>query len=87
MMIDPDVMKHTGFRTPKTDLQIIEYLHKWIQESFSPLGVWCVEDKITSNCIGWFMLKPTDHKNPELGYMIAKSMWGNGFAFEVAKEI
>jgi len=37
---------------------------------------------IDNEFIGWFMLKDTRHGIPELGFMLPRKMWRQGFAFE-----
>jgi len=87
LMTDADTMKYTGFKVPQSKERIKELLSKWQQEGQQPLGVWAVESKYTKVFIGWVMLKPTTTEVPELGYMIIKNQWGNGFATEVGAAI
>jgi ribosomal-protein-alanine N-acetyltransferase len=85
MMSSPEVMKFTGFRKPQSKETINELFFKWKIETSYDFGVWCVEEKDSKSCIGWFMLKITEHNAPELGFMIHKNHWGKGFATEVSR--
>lgn len=82
-MQNESVMKFTGFRKVQTEEFIKSKLNQWIDDS----GVWCVEDKLSNEFIGWFMLKETDKNFPELGFMLAQNKWNQGYATEVSKEI
>ena len=85
MMTSPEVMKFTGFRVPQSDEKINVLFNKWKTENSHEFGVWCVEEKDSRSCIGWFMLKATEDNIPELGFMIHKNYWGKGFATEVSR--
>ena len=85
LMSDPDTMKFTGFKVPQTRERTKELLSKWEQEGQQGLGVWSVVEKNTNFFIGWVMLKLTNTKHPELGYMIYKPYSGKGYATEIAK--
>lgn len=87
LMSDPEVMKYTGFRKPQTEEKIKESLSKWSNDDENGLGVWCVEKKGSGEFVGWFMLKDTGHPYPEIGFMLAKKMWGQGLATEVSKTL
>lgn len=87
MMSDIEIMKYTGFRSPKDSDFVKEKLKVWKQEADIPLGIWCAESIDSSHFIGWFMLKDTGKDFPELGFMLAKDQWGHGYAVEVCKGI
>lgn len=86
MMRDPDVMRMTGFKEPQEDARVKELLKSWMATKGSDLGVWAVEGLGESKLVGWFMLKKNKCQDPELGYMIQKKFWGQGFATEVASQ-
>jgi len=49
------------------------------------MGFWAVEVKTTGEFLGWFHLRPGDgHETtePELGYRLRRSAWGQGYATE-----
>ena len=87
MMADPVVMKSTGFRGPKKAQEVKELLEIWSLNAHAPLGVWCARTRDTHNFIGWFMLKQTDLPFPEVGFMLARKYWSQGYATEVTKAI
>lgn len=86
-MSDAEVMRFTGFREPQAEEEIEQKLNEWINTANDELGVLCATDKTTKAFIGWFMLRITTTKYPELGFMLAKNKWGQGYATEVAKGI
>lgn len=84
MMIDDEVMKYTGFRGAQSKEKVVDCLARWKGEGVGPLGVWCASEKESGEFVGWFMLKKTSFEFPELGFMLAKNKWGQGFASEVS---
>jgi ribosomal-protein-alanine N-acetyltransferase len=86
-MSNEKIMKTTGFREVQKPDYVKELLDKWILEGNSSLGVWAAEESTTGDLLGWFMLKKVMSDDPELGFMITESKWGNGFATEIAKEL
>ncbi|MFT6068007.1 MAG: RimJ/RimL family protein N-acetyltransferase [Bacteriovoracaceae bacterium] len=81
MMSDPEIMKHTGFREPQSKNSVAEKLLKWTQSK----KVWAAIETDSEALIGWFMLKRTILDAPELGFMLIKSKWNQGFASEISK--
>lgn len=84
MMSDMEIMKFTGFREPQSEEKILQCLDEWKKKGHKKLGVWCAEAKDSGEFIGWFMLKDVGKEGPELGFMLAKSKWGQGFATEIS---
>jgi N-acetyltransferase len=83
---DPDVVKHTRIRTPRSEEQSKERLEEQIsRQEPAPLGIWAAEKIDTGQFVGWFMLIPKPHRSAELGYMIVKEFWGQGIATEVGR--
>jgi [ribosomal protein S5]-alanine N-acetyltransferase len=87
LLKDRDVMKTTGLRRVQTDKEIRAHVLKWSLYPEGPYGVWAIESKLQKIIIGWIMLKKTDNQYPELGYMIAKDYWGQGYAYETTKTL
>ena len=87
MMTDAEVMQLTGFKNPQSAERIQELLHKWINEDCGDLGVWAAEEISSGQFVGWFMLKDTGFKDPEIGFMIPRYLWGNGYASELSSKI
>jgi RimJ/RimL family protein N-acetyltransferase len=85
MMSDEETMRYTGFRVAQTKEQTRQKLESWVNEEISPYGTWAITLKESGSVIGWFMLKFTDQKEPELGFMLEKSFRGYGYVTEVGK--
>ncbi len=83
MLTDNEVMKSTGFKKALLQDQINELLEKWISEPH----VWGAFEKKTNHFIGWFMLKQTISKDPELGFMLPRNQWGKGNATEIGERL
>ena len=87
LMTDESVMKHTGFGKVQPEEVIQERMAKWVSTANSALGVLGVFDKLTDEFIGWFMLQLKGGEHPEIGFMLVKGKWKQGYATEVAREI
>ncbi len=86
LMLDAEVLKHTGFRVPQSEEKINKHFQKLINNPQWPMGVWAGKFKTTNEFMGWFMLKIVAD-SPELGFMLPKKFWGRGLATEVSKSI
>lgn len=86
---DPDIMKYTPARIPHTREAIAQRLKARIEKekADAPLGVWALELKDSGDFAGWICIVHTDHKFPELGFMLPKRHWGKGFATEAATRL
>jgi ribosomal-protein-alanine N-acetyltransferase len=86
---DPEVMKFTPARVPQTSEATKVRLKSLVekQAAYSPLGVWAVELKETSEFVGWFMLVKAEFEIPEIGFMMVRNYWGKGLATEVAQAL
>lgn len=86
---DAEVMKRTPARVPLTEEQSAARLKGWIDNgpSREPLGIWATERKDTGEFAGWFMLMPTRFPAPEIGFMLPRAQWGQGFALEGAARL
>jgi len=84
---DADVVRYTRIQTPRTEQETQARLNDQLQrdDGPAPFGIWAVELKDTHQFIGWFMLVPKPERSAELGYMIVKTFWGQGFATEVSR--
>ena len=85
MMADVDVMRFTGFKEPQSEEEVKELLEKWILEGQKELGVWGAVCLQSGFFLGWFMLKKTICQDPELGFMISRHKWGQGYATEISR--
>jgi RimJ/RimL family protein N-acetyltransferase len=54
-------------------------------------GTWAAIEKASHQFIGWFHLRPAHddgrEDEPELGYRLRRSSWGNGFATEASRAL
>lgn len=84
---DADVVRFTRIQTPRTESETRARLNEQImrKDGPAPFGIWAVELKDTQEFIGWFMLLPKPERSAELGYMIVKAYWGQGYATEVSR--
>jgi RimJ/RimL family protein N-acetyltransferase len=67
--------------------EIQQRLEKLVTEEPGPLGVWAAELKSTGDFVGWFMLRRGRFEDPELGFMILKKHWGQGYTTEIARSL
>lgn len=86
---DADVVRYTRIQTPRTEQETHARLNDQLSRNDgpAPFGIWAVELKDTHQFIGWFMLVPKPECSAELGYMIVKAYWGQGFATEVSRSL
>lgn len=87
MVSDPDVVRYVGQGVPLTaeqGWQSMAYLMgHWCLKGF---GLWAVEEKASGTVIGRVGLyQPEGWPGMELGWMLSRSHWRQGFAFEAAK--
>lgn len=87
LLQDPDVVRHTGFRTIVPDWDLPAILNSWVDQGQQPRGVWKVTASGTEDFLGMTMLKDTELPHPELGYMLVKGQWGKGYATEIARSM
>ena len=85
---DPAVMHFiTGGRpTPRNDVErdVLPAFLRYDVES-PAFGFWAVQHKATGQFLGWLHLRPAPGRppdEPELGYRLRRSAWGNGYATE-----
>ena len=83
---DPEVMRFLGDGKPMTELEAWRHmaaiLGHWY---FRGYGVWAVEEKSTGNLVGRIgLFKPEGWPGFELGWTLARSSWGKGYATEGA---
>jgi RimJ/RimL family protein N-acetyltransferase len=84
---DPAVMRYItgGPATPRDEI-VDEILPAWIAMNLrSPgYGFWAAHLRTTDEFLGWFHLRPEPgpQADPELGYRLRSSSWGNGYGTE-----
>lgn len=91
---DPDVMHfiNGGRATPREEVAETVLPH-WLRyyETYPAYGFWATVEKATGEFIGWFHLRPAPDDGgpdePELGYRLKRSAWGEGFATEGSRAL
>jgi RimJ/RimL family protein N-acetyltransferase len=84
---DPEVMRYIshGIATPREAIRD-KVLPGWLglYAQPRPIGFWAVELREDGQFIGWFHLRPDrlSPPEPELGYRLARRVWGRGLASE-----
>lgn len=90
--IDPDVMKFIRKESPTIEAARINFDRLLnYNKTYPGFGAFAVVKKNTSEFIGLGViihieLKPENEKY-EIGYRLAKSAWGKGFATEIARRL
>ena len=78
-----------AYEGPFSDEETKDWLNKQLYRYSSyGLGLWAVEDKITSSFLGQCGLTYQEWKDEsvlEIGYLFARKNWGKGYAIEAAK--
>jgi RimJ/RimL family protein N-acetyltransferase len=90
---DPDVMRYlTGGRTtPREEIET-KTLPAFLGYYERPggYGFWAVVERSTGEFLGWFHFRPGEgapDDEPELGYRLRKSAWGQGYAAEGSRAL
>lgn len=90
---DPDVMHFiTGGRATSREEILTDFLPAFLRyyERFAGYGFWAAIEKASGEFIGWFHFRPPEGAapdEPELGYRLRKSAWGNGYAAEGSRAL
>jgi RimJ/RimL family protein N-acetyltransferase len=90
---DPAVMRYiTGGRPTPRDEMRDEYLPHWLAyyARGDRYGFWAAIQRRTGAFLGWFHLRPQGHDpddEPELGYRLVASAWGQGYATEGSRAL
>ncbi|MBN6055045.1 GNAT family N-acetyltransferase, partial [Nonomuraea sp. RK-328] len=92
LMTDPEVQAHLGGPRPRSDVE--QHFDAGIANATPRPGNFVIADKATNRLIGTLMLAHRSTDRPgrvteeggelELGYVLRRSAWGAGFAFEAA---
>ena len=88
---DPEVMHFINNGAPVDRDEVAQALEAWIQsyERSAGLGFFAADLKSTGAFVGWFHLRPKgpDDPDPELGYRLIRSVWGQGLAAEGSRAL
>lgn len=84
---DPEVMRFLGDGKPATLLETWRQMASWMGHwYFRGYGGWAVEEKTTSKVVGRIGFSyPKTWPGFELGWSLARSSWGKGYATEGAR--
>ncbi|GAC1655773.1 MAG: GNAT family N-acetyltransferase [Candidatus Dormibacteraceae bacterium] len=88
MCADPEVMKYIGDGQPldrsQTWRSIAGILGHWVLRGY---GLWAVEERLTGNLLGRVgLINPEGWPGLEVGWLIDRQRWGEGFATEASRE-
>ena len=90
---DPEVMRYVtgGIPTPR-DVIENEILPHWLRyyARGDRYGFWAAIEKATGDFLGWFHFRPLPgaaDDEPELGYRLRRSAWGQGYGTEGARAL
>lgn len=91
---DPEVMFfiNGGTPTPREEIEraVLPHFLRYY-DTWPAWGFFAAIDKATGDFIGWFHLRPDPDDGvadePELGYRLRRSAWGNGFATEGSRAL
>lgn len=90
---DPAVMQYIngGRPTPREEIRD-DYLPAWLAyyERGDRYGFWAAIEKRSGSFLGWFHLRPEPGDpadDPELGYRLRASAWGQGYATEGSRAL
>lgn len=91
---DPAVMRYIngGRPTSREDMRD-DYLPHWLRfyERGDAWGFWAAIERATGEFLGWFHLRPQAGRDPddepELGYRLVRSVWGQGLATEGSRAL
>jgi RimJ/RimL family protein N-acetyltransferase len=85
---DPAVMRFMsgGPATPRQEIER-DYIPAYLDyyQRYDGYGFWVAIEKLTGAFLGWFHFRPYEGApvdQPELGYRLRRSAWGNGYATE-----
>jgi RimJ/RimL family protein N-acetyltransferase len=90
---DPAVMRYINGGAPTSVEEMRdEYLPWWLAyyDRGEAWGFWAAIERSTGAFLGWFHLRPNEEDppdEPELGYRLIRSAWGQGLATEGSRAL
>lgn len=84
---DPDVMRYVGDRRVPTLQESWRAVAGWLGHwALRGYGQWAIEERTSGRFIGRAgIINPVDWPGPEVGYLLGKAWWGQGYATEAAQ--
>jgi RimJ/RimL family protein N-acetyltransferase len=79
---DPEVMRFLGNGQPMSPAEVVSAELPRVLADHGPLGFWAAF--AGEEFVGWFCAEPTPD-GTEIGYRLARSAWGQGYATEGAQ--
>jgi len=88
MLADPEVMKYVGTSEPQNRQtawrSLATMAGHWSLKGF---GMWALEEKLSGEFIGRVgLFSPDGWPGIEIGWMLRRGFWGQGYAFEAAEQ-
>lgn len=90
---DPAVMRYLsgGPATPREEIER-DYLPHFMgyYDRYEGYGFWAAIERTSGDFLGWFHLRPgpgSGEDEPELGYRLRASAWGNGYGTEGSRAL
>lgn len=90
---DPEVMRYLsgGPATPREEIAD-DILPHWLKyyDRYPGYGFWAAIERASGEFIGWFHLRPLPESptdEPELGYRLRRTAWGQGFGTEGSRAL
>lgn len=89
---DPEVRKFVEDGEPVNRQTATSTIEHWLgyYERSESFGFWAAIDKGSEEFLGWFHFRApegTPSNEPELGYRLISSAWGNGYATEGSRAL
>ena len=86
LLQDPDVVRYIGDRRAPTLQEtwraVAGWLGHWAMRGY---GQWAIEERSSGRFIGRAgIINPAEWPGPEVGYVLGREWWGNGYATEAA---
>jgi len=86
LLQEPDVFRFVGDRRPPTLQETWRAVAGWIGHwAMRGYGQWAIEERGSGRMIGRAgIINPAEWPGPEVGYLLGRAWWGQGYATETA---
>jgi len=84
---DPEVMRYVGDRRVPTLQESWRAIAGWLGHwALRGYGQWAIEERASGRLVGRAgIINPAEWPGPEVGYLLGRSWWGQGYATEAAR--